>query len=223
LSLPHVPESSEAEIAAALVARIRQGEAEAEGLLVERYQRGILYQLHRMSRDHALCEDLSQDTLCLVLQKIRAGEVREPQKLAGFIRNTASNVFIADYRKKSRRGEHGDPVPASDLASGANDPQTQTERKQLAALVHRVIDQMSAERDRLILFRFYVLQEDRDSVCDFLQIDRELFNRVLHRARRRFKELWQARVARGTAPQFLGVVLFLVTLCHYLIRATATR
>ena len=211
------PENSEAEMAASLVARIREGESAAEETLVERYQRGVLYQLGRMTSDRALCEDLSQDTFCLVLEKVRAGEVREPQRLAGFIRNTARNVFIADYRKKSRRGELADPVPASDLTGGRS-PETLMARKQIAALVRRIIEEMSTERDRLVLFRFYVLQEDKDSICDYLHIDGELFNRVLYRARRRFKEMWQARAANGEAPRHLGLVLFFASSCHYLIK-----
>ena len=216
--MQNITEHGEAEIAASLVARIRAGDAEAEHTLVERYRRGIHYQLRKMTTNHALCEDLSQDTLCLVLEKVRAGEVREPRHLSSYIRNTARNVYIADYRKKNRRGELGHPVPGDDLVDKSPDPQANAERAQVAGLVHAVIEQMSTERDRLILYRFYVLQEDKTSVCSYLQIDPELFNRVLYRARRRFKELWLAREKSANLPSHLGVVLLFSTLCHYLIR-----
>ena len=44
------------------------------------------------------------------------------------------------------------------------------------------------KRDREILRRFYVEEEDKDSICKDLKIDGTHFNRVLFRAKARFRE-----------------------------------
>ena len=74
----------------------------AESELVARFSRGLLLMLRRLVQNPALADDLHQETLALVIEKIRRGEVREPEKLAGFIRSTARNLFIADRRKEAR-------------------------------------------------------------------------------------------------------------------------
>lgn len=38
--------------------------------------------------------------------------------------------------------------------------------------------------------RFYLGQEDKDALCAELGVDRLQFNRIVHRARERFRELW---------------------------------
>src|SRR5690349_17154162 len=79
-----------------LVRRIEAGDRDAEAELVARFSHGLLLMLRQLCRNPALADDLHQETLALVLQKVRRGEVREPERLAAFIRSTARNLFIAD-------------------------------------------------------------------------------------------------------------------------------
>ena len=58
-----------------------------------------------------------------------------------------------------------------------------------AAIVRRLIAEMPTDRDRQLLLRFYVAEEEKDSICGELGLDSLHFNRVLFRARHRFKEL----------------------------------
>src|SRR4051795_10527346 len=107
-----------------LVERIRAGERAGEAELVERFSHGLLLMLRRLTQNPALADDLHQETLALVIEKIRRAEVREPEKLAGFIRSTARNLFIADRRKEARYrpfdspedGEEEGPRPETLLA-----------------------------------------------------------------------------------------------------------
>ena len=48
---------------------------------------------------------------------------------------------------------------------------------------------MTVPRDREILRRFYIDEEDKDSVCRQLGIEPEHFHRVVFRARERFRGL----------------------------------
>jgi DNA-directed RNA polymerase specialized sigma24 family protein len=64
-----------------------------------------------------------------------------------------------------------------------------------AALVRRVLQELGNERDRQILLRFYIAEEDKDRLSEDFGLSSLQFNRVLHRARQRYKELLVARLA----------------------------
>ena len=84
-----------------LVARILAGEKAAESELVQRYSRGVSIILHRATGDQSLSEDLSQETFQLTLEKIRGGDIREPEKLSGFICSVARNLATDGRRARS--------------------------------------------------------------------------------------------------------------------------
>jgi RNA polymerase sigma-70 factor, ECF subfamily len=44
-------------------------------------------------------------------------------------------------------------------------------------------------RDRRLLRGYYVLDQDKEALCQELELSQEHFDRVLHRARARFREL----------------------------------
>jgi RNA polymerase sigma-70 factor (ECF subfamily) len=70
-----------------------------------------------------------------------------------------------------------------------------------------VIASMGTPRDRLILTRFYLEEEDKDSICRDLSLDALQFDKVLHRARGRLKSLLEAQ---GLGKSDLLSVLVLV-------------
>jgi len=178
--------------AATLVTRVHNGDPDTETTLVETYQRGLRYQLMRMCRDHTHVDDLAANTFRIVLEKARAGEIGRPEKLAGFIRRTARDLFIAEYQQKTGRDTNADLDAEPPPRSQRPDPRERLEREQEAATVRQVIASLSTERDRRILFRYYVAREDKATICADLEIDPGIFNRLLYRARQRFKVLWVA-------------------------------
>jgi RNA polymerase sigma-70 factor (ECF subfamily) len=181
-----------------LVRRIQQGEPAAEGELVSRFSRGLLLMLRRLVQNAALADDIHQETFALVLAKIRKGEVREPEKLAGFIRATARNLFIADRRKEARYrslddGREGDEGerPEKPIADRAPAPLDRVLAEEEARQVRRLLDELRYDRDRQLLFRFYLSDDAKEEICAELAIEPERFHQVLFRARERLRELWE--------------------------------
>jgi RNA polymerase sigma-70 factor (ECF subfamily) len=177
-----------------LVERVRAGELAAEAELVERFSHGLLLMLRRLTQNPALADDLHQETLALVIEKIRRGEVREPERLAGFIRSTARNLFIADRRKEAR--EDGDePKPAVSAVSSLSDHRNAALDRVLAEeetrQVRTLLGELRYERDRQLLIRFYLADDSKEEICKNLEIEPDRFNQVLHRARERLRELWE--------------------------------
>jgi len=52
-----------------------------------------------------------------------------------------------------------------------------------------LIEQMKVPRDREILYRFYVRDQGKPLICDALDLSNAHFDRVINRARNRFRAL----------------------------------
>lgn len=182
-------ERTEAEVAAELVRRIHAGDARAEADLVERYSRGLLYMLRRAAGDPALADDLHQEAFRIVLERLRERSLEDPERLAGFLHRTAKNLLVAGYRKTARRKTEGEVDGMEAVPDPASGPLQESLRQEEAALVRRLIGELETDRDRQILYRFYIAEEDKERICDDLGLSSLHFNRVLFRARQRFKEL----------------------------------
>jgi RNA polymerase sigma-70 factor (ECF subfamily) len=177
-------------IAADLVARIAGGARDAEDAMVRRYGPGLLYLLKRRARDPDLALDLRQDALRVAIEKLRSGPIDEPERLAAYLRGVALNLWIAHQRKNARRGTTAD----SEAVEGAPDessagPYEQVSREQVRDAVGVLLGELSTPRDREILKRLYIHDEDKDAICAALGVDATHFNRVLFRAKQRFREL----------------------------------
>jgi RNA polymerase sigma-70 factor (ECF subfamily) len=177
-----------------LVRRIVSGEPAAEAELVDRFSRALSFLLRRLTRDEAAAEDLYQETFRLVIEKVRKGELREPERLPGFVSSMARNLFLGSARRGGRRQKwQGD----SDAAETAPDPApgqlAKLLAKERAAAVRGVLGELKNDRDREILSRYYISGEDKEDICRGLGLSDLHFNRVLFRARQRYRELFERR------------------------------
>ncbi len=195
--------AEEAGIAADLVRRIQGGDRPAEDEMIERYSRGVLFLLRRLSGRAGLAEDLHQETFRIVLERLRHSWLDDPGRLVGFIQGTARRLYLGERRKHLRRKTD---AAGEDLPDGADSAPSQLERAlrdERAEQVRRMLAELRPERDRRVLSRFYLAEEDKDRICVDLGLSHKHFNRVLYRARKRFRELLERssrrRQVRGTA------------------------
>jgi len=185
--------TSEEPSTADLARRIQAGDRRAEVELVERFGPGLALMLRRLARNPALAEDLRQETLRVVLEKARAGEIREPEKLAAYVRGTARNLLLAEGRRGARVRLDGDAATLADARAAADEaPQLRRIlRHEEADLVRRLLGELRYERDREILVRFYLSEWTKQEICRDLGVEPEGFKKVLFRARERLRELWE--------------------------------
>ncbi|HEX6998782.1 MAG TPA: sigma-70 family RNA polymerase sigma factor [Gammaproteobacteria bacterium] len=181
---------AEAEIAADLVARIGRGDSAAEGEMVRRYQRGLLYLLGRRTRDADLARDLCQDTFRIAIEKLRAAPLEEPERLTAYLRGVALNLVLGHVRKDIRRATTADSEAVEAAADESRrGPFDAVSSEQVRRAVRLLLEELKTPRDREILTRLYVYEEDKESICRTLGVDAVHFNRVLFRAKQRFREL----------------------------------
>ncbi len=177
-----------------LARRVSAGDQQAEVELVERYSRGVTIIIRREAGDATVADDLYQETFRIALEKIRRGDLREPEKLSGFICSIARNLVIDHFRRAARQESLTRIEEAAPLSSPAPDQLEELLRKEKAAIVRQALNELPNERDRQALFRFYIAEEEKEQICADLGLSSLHFNRVLHRARERFRELYEKAV-----------------------------
>ena len=178
----------EAEQALDLANRIEAGDGVAESELIQRYEKVIKLILLKRTGSAQLANDLCQDTFVVALRRLRAGELRKPQSLSAFIRQTAVNISIDHYRKE-KRYVHQDDGTISLHHTHIDHKARGIDNQTMRAVLEITLDQLAMSRDREILRRFYLADEDKDKICEDLQLSSTHFDRVLYRARQRMRIL----------------------------------
>src|SRR5882672_6635803 len=177
-----------------LTLRIRDGDLSAEGELIRQFEPGLRVLLRRRTGgDQGLLQDLVQETLLVVLQRLRGPGIDDPQKLAAFAAQTARNLAIASLRKAERQRTDVDseaternPDPAQSIDGRAADLEA-------ALAVRALLRELPQPRDRLMLKRFYLDDDDKEIICRELELTEAAFNQALSRARRRFRQIIEER------------------------------
>lgn len=152
---------------------------------------GLRALILRRVRDPEVAADILQDAAVTTLEKLRTGEIAHPENLGGYIYRVALN-HLRNHRRKDRSALSSadalDELPASE-----NDDWERVGGRQWAAAARRMLEEMPVPRDREVLVRFYLDDEDREKICVELGLSEEHFNRVIFRARNRFRELVEHR------------------------------
>jgi RNA polymerase sigma-70 factor (ECF subfamily) len=198
MSTNPVPTRREAPDARALATRIRAGDRSAESEMVARFGPGVAATLRRATGSRMLAEDLYQDAFCLAIEKIRGGELREPEKLPGFLCQLARNLALGYFRRQRHPEDGLEQIRCADPAPGPLELLLAQER---AGEIREVLAGLGSARDRRLLFLLYVREEDRRYLCEQMDLTPLHFNRVLYRARQRYRELLAQRCCdqRGAA------------------------
>lgn len=192
----------EARAASQIVTGVRDDEEKAKQELIARYSRGLLYLLKRRVRDDELALDLLQDTFQIALQKLRETELENPERLAGYLRGIAIRVALNASRHKKRETVGIEPGVLDAIEDLEPRPLERVSSEQTQATVTRLLDSLSVKRDRDLLVRFYVLEQDKQDICKALRLDSLHFNRVLYRAKARFRQIIEeSGLAADLAPE----------------------
>lgn len=183
-------DQKESQIALELVSRITAGDSSAEAQMVERYDRGLRFMLKRRANSRAIAEDIAQETWRIVIEKVRNQELKNPAALAAFIVQIGKNQLLMHYRSK-HNSKTLTNMEITELEDQAKTPQEILEQHNLAMMVRGLIAELRTERDKQIITRFYLDEESKSSICKSFSINELHFNRVLFRARQRFKQIME--------------------------------
>ena len=168
----------QANTACNLVNRIVAGDPVAETELVEQYTTGMRHMLLKRTGSRQASNDICQEVMIATLKKLRAGGLHKPASLSAFIRQTAVYLSIVHFRKEKRYIHQDDGIIS--LHTAHYDRKAKAiDQQQAGSLLEELLDQLSVERDREILRRFYLRDEDKTVICRDLGLSPTHFDRVL--------------------------------------------
>lgn len=149
---------------------------------------GLRALILRRVRDPEVAADILQDAAVTTLEKLRSGEIAHPENLGGYLYRVAINHLRNHRRKDHTAQSSADGL--DDLREPEDDPEWRSVgRPQWAKAARRLLEEMPGARDRDVLVRFYLNDEAKEEICQEMRLSSEHFNRVIFRARNRFREL----------------------------------
>jgi len=184
-----------------LVERIKTEDQSGMEELYRVFSRGVRFYLCRQLGPQDL-EDKVHDTFLIVVQAVRRGELREPERLMGFVRTVvrrqvAAHIDQAVHTRRQQVGiENGTVVV--DLNRNPEQTAIQQQHEQIAKTILHSI----SKRDREILTRFYLLEQSQEQICEQMSLTETQFRLLKSRAKARFGELGKRRLGRRTAVHF---------------------
>ncbi|NKB33114.1 MAG: sigma-70 family RNA polymerase sigma factor [Pseudomonadales bacterium] len=177
----------------AIIAGISKGDQEAETAMIEKYGRALMYILEKRTGDKERAKDLQQETFLVVLQKLRREPLSDPTKLAAYLQNTAVNLHIGEIRKEVRRKTSPNSDYIEAIESSNNDAYRDLVNARSKVAVKQLLEELQNARDRKILTLYYIEEKDKVSICEILDLSHRHFDRVISRARSRFREIVESR------------------------------
>lgn len=180
-----------AEEQARLVERIRNGDRDAEGRLVEHFSRAIRLMARVRARELG-DEDLTQDVLIAAIMALRRGQLRDTERLAQFVAGIARNVI--HNRLRRARGPVHEPIEEHEYPAPAADLTHELARRERAGTLRRALESLSAA-DRRILMLTLVDGLKPGEIAERLGLGEDVVRTRKSRAIKRLKE----RVTNGRA------------------------
>lgn len=189
----HEPASlSDAELARRIAAAGEAGVGVEEEELCRRYGRRLVFFGRRLLGSDDQARDLAQDTLLLALEKLRAGKVREPDRIGAFLLGVARNL-AGSRRARESRVEPIDRVAADLVAASLAPPDPLA-----AARVAPCVEALPEKQRAVILLSFYAEQSSAE-VAASLGLTTNHVRVVRHRGVARLRECLGLDVEREAA------------------------
>lgn len=141
----------------ALVERVQNGDQQAYGLLVSKYQRKLARLLSRLIRDPAEVEDVAQETFIKAYRALPSfrGESAFYTWLYRIGVNTAKNWLISHGRRAPTEvdSEEGESFESAELLRDINTPERMMMSKQIADTVNAAMDALPEDLRTAIMLR----------------------------------------------------------------------
>jgi RNA polymerase sigma-70 factor, ECF subfamily len=164
-----------------LVRQIAAGDASGVEQLYRELRRLIrgkfLANFSRISDGYSF-EDSLHETLLIVLEAIRTGQLRDPERLPGFVRTVARRQAVAKIRTITA-GRKRMWVPV-EIRSPLT-PEARLSGMERSASLRDALDRLSL-RDREILERFYLKEQPAGQICAEMQLTGTQFRLYKSRA-----------------------------------------
>jgi RNA polymerase sigma-70 factor (ECF subfamily) len=178
-----------------LVESIRKGSPEGMEELYTLFGKGVRFFLWRQMGSQDL-DDKVHDIFLIITQAIQRGELREPERLMGYVR-TVLRRQVASYIDTAVQTRRNQVTldPAMNVSDRQLSPEREVIDRQNNEVAMRVLRSLPT-RDREVLVRFYLDEQLPEQICRELKLTETQFRLIKSRAKARYGELGKRRFAQ---------------------------
>jgi RNA polymerase sigma-70 factor, ECF subfamily len=178
-----------------VVERVRSGDPQGMVDLYQVFSKGIRFLLYRQLGPRDL-DDKVHDVFVIVMQAIRRGDLRDPDRLMGYVRTVVRRQVASHIEDAvQQRRNYSDLEGTLLMADRHPDPEHGAIERQNEELAMRILNSIS-KRDREVLIRFYLDEQTPEQICRTMGLSETQFRLIKSRAKARFGELGKRRFAR---------------------------
>jgi RNA polymerase sigma-70 factor (ECF subfamily) len=178
-----------------VVKRIRQGDPAGEEALYQNLSGGARLFLRRRLGQQDV-EDRVHDVFVIVVETIRRGELREPERLMGFVRTVLNRQLnLAISRIIRARETSINLESATDLTGAEPTPEQRTVMHQKVALMKQALKEIG-HREFEVLARFYLREQPPEQIRKEMSLTPTQYHLLKSRAKAKLTDLVQRKLAR---------------------------
>jgi len=167
------------------VRRLTEGDPSTEREFADYFGELLRLKLTRRLRVRQDVEDVRQDTLLRVLQRLRQrGGLETPEGFGAFVNAVCVNVLREKFRERAKH-ETGDT--AVDPVNHRADLESWMLSREREQIVRDVLEELP-EKDRRLLRAVFLDEREKLEVCREFGVDRDYLRVLLHRAKERFRK-----------------------------------
>jgi RNA polymerase sigma-70 factor, ECF subfamily len=170
------------------VERLREGDPSTEQHFVRYFDQLLRIKLRARRLASETIEDLRQETYIRVFLVLRRDGVRQPERLGAFVNSVCNNVLQEFYRATSRTT--GLEPSHEERPDDTIDIEAQLVTKQTKQRVREILADLPP-KDRELLCAFFLEEKEKNEVCGQFGVNREYLRVLLHRAKDKFRVLYE--------------------------------
>jgi RNA polymerase sigma-70 factor (ECF subfamily) len=168
--------------------RIFSGDRSAETVLVNRYSSTLFRSVTKeMPGQPDRARDIVQETFISALARLRTTLIADSD-IYDLLETTASRISASDERRSRRTISE-----IESAATPSTTPSDSIEFSELVEMIGSLLEELPMQRDRDLLTRYLVHGDDKADIVKEYGLSSEHFDRILHRARVRLKNLLDKR------------------------------
>ncbi|WP_395377382.1 RNA polymerase sigma factor [Marinicella sp. W31] len=189
MATTHTGLHEKAQKAGELARGIIEGDIPSGNLFVQNHYKWLMFIVRRKFPRISAHEDLVQEAFMIIFTKLKNGDIEKPDAVLSYLRTTAINIGYEYLRKDKKYTSAIDQDLLSIIEDAKASVEKPLEKEDIIRYVKQIMEELPTDRDREILTTFYFKDEGKPSICEKLALSSAHFDRVLHRAKKRLKEL----------------------------------
>lgn len=175
--------------------------------LVKTQYGGMLSLVRRKLRDRELAADLVNEAIAVTLEHVKTGRLTQHERIGGYVFKVCMNLLRNYQRNSDNRQELR--TNAELLDTLATYDKDDIEAAQIRQKAQQVIEALSSSRDREVIKRFYLDEDDKQVICAALDLTPLQFTQIMSRARQRMRMVFESQGVKKSDLVSLFLLLVL--------------